>query len=349
MNRTLPMTVGVVAMAVAAGVLFQRTGRTGAGSSGFAEGSGRVAGNRVAVVARSSGRLIAYTVQEGDQVVGKQVLARLEDPQLEAQVARAAQGVELVDARLRSEHASLAVQQARLPLAMKAAEANVALTTAVLQQAEATEELRRQAVERLEQAENQDEEVQYQIVQARLEHEEAQRDVTVAQAAVVRAEADLELTRLGEEEIRAQMAEISALETDHEQAEVAVREAQIGVGDLEVTAPEVGTVMSLRARVGDAITHGNVIAELVNTERLHVEVELAGAHRGMVRLGQPGRVYLEGAPAGYVEGAITAVMDSGERDRFAVKLEFDDQARRFITLGMSGPALIRVRDKARWP
>jgi HlyD family secretion protein len=347
MNRSFTVVVAALVLAAVLGVAIQRYGRVAVASAGVVEGTGRVEGDRVVVASRAAGQVVAFTIEEGDRLVGNQVVARLEDPGLASRVGQAEQALAAVEARLRSEQAALAVQQQRVPLAIRAAEANVSLTVAVLQQCENLEEARRQEVERLRGVEEPDDETRAQLDEAELEYEQAQQDAVVAQAAVERAESDLQLARLGGDEIVAHIAEVDALTADRDRAAAGVREASVGIKDLEITAPASGTVVSRRARVGEVVAPGTPVVELVDLDALYVVVELAEANRGSVRPGQAARVYAEAAPGGFARAKVTALLAPASGG-FEAKVVFDEHPA-WLTLGMSARVVIRVREDAPWP
>lgn len=60
---------------------------------GFAKANGRIEAERVDVAARFAGRLEEITVSEGDLVEAGQIVARLDDAQLQAQLREAEAGV----------------------------------------------------------------------------------------------------------------------------------------------------------------------------------------------------------------------------------------------------------------
>jgi multidrug resistance efflux pump len=315
MNRSTLVMLALLVLAGIAGLVWQRSGARPSTRPGLQESVGVVAADRIVVASRVPGVVQEIVVKSGDVLVRGQVVARLEDPLNTGRVAQARQELAAIEARLRSEQASLAVQQARVPAAIRAAEASVELAHAQLQQQEALEEQQWQELERLRAIAEPDDETRARLAEAELAYERAQQDVVVAHAAVERAESDLELVRLGRDEIVAHIAEVDALTADRERAEGAVREAAVGIKDLEVTAPLGGTVLDVRAAPGDQAAQGTPIAELRDMERLYVVAEIGELARGQVRPGRRVRVRLE---SGEVGGIVSAIVPEG------AKIECDD-------------------------
>lgn len=310
MKRSTGVLLGLLVVAGVTGVLLQRSGSPRVVASKALAADGVVAAERIVVLARVSGVVQEIVVKEGDALTRGQVVARLEDPATTARVAQARQALAAVEAKLRSEQAGLAVQQARVPLAIKAAEANAELTRTQLQQQEALEEQHWQEVERLRAVTDPDDETRERLADAELAYERAQHDVAVARAAVDRAESDLELVRLGREEIVAHIAEVEALAVDRERAEVSLHEAEVGIKDLEATTPLGGTVIIRRAAAGDSVVPGTPLVELNDLKSLYVIAELGTDARPRVRTGQKVRVRISG---GDIAGVVSAVLPEGAK------------------------------------
>jgi HlyD family secretion protein len=255
-----------------------------------------------------------------------------------------------LESRLRSEQAELAILQTKVPLAIKAGEANVNLTHAVLLQCENAEDLHRREVERLKEIEEPDDEVKRQLDDAEIAHEQAQQDVVVAQAAVERAESDLELARAGEDEIGTRIQELEALRTDRDNAEITLRGVQNTVTNMTVVSPGAGLIAARRAAVGEEAEPGLTLYEMVASDALCIAVEVSEGELAGVNLGKEAKVYLESAPDDPLDAKVAGVVPEaqGNKARWTVRLTTQAVPGRPLVLGMRADVVIRVRDDAKW-
>lgn len=86
---------------------------------GFATANGRIEAERVDVATKFGGRLTEIMVREGDRVTADQVLARLDDTQLRAQLREAEAQVVAARQALAERHAMLAERKSALTYAEK--------------------------------------------------------------------------------------------------------------------------------------------------------------------------------------------------------------------------------------
>ena len=103
-----------LAMLAAAG-LYWRAQR-GKLPEGLVQANGRIEGDHVLVSGKFAGKLARVLVREGDSVSAGQVLAELDDSQIQAKLAQASAAVAAVSAQLR-------VAEQQVPLALASARA----------------------------------------------------------------------------------------------------------------------------------------------------------------------------------------------------------------------------------
>lgn len=104
---------------VGAGALYWMMNRTDGPPPGFATANGRIEAERVDVATKFAGRLTEITVSEGDRVEADQVLARLDDTQLRAQLREAEAHVVSAREALAERRAVLAERKSTLTFAEK--------------------------------------------------------------------------------------------------------------------------------------------------------------------------------------------------------------------------------------
>jgi multidrug resistance efflux pump len=349
MKRTLSIFLVLVVGAAAFYGFYRMTaGRPGGG--GLIHAPGRVEGDHVVVAARSSGTVTELPFGDGESVTRGEIVARVEDSRASERAADARLTLASLESRLRSEHAELAILQTRVPLMIRATEAGVTLSHAVLQQYENEEDQRRREVERLQAIQEPDDETKQQLDDAELSHEDSERDVVVAQAAVERAESDLALARAGEEEISTRIHEVEALRTERDVAETVFKRLESAATSTTVMAPISGVVASRRAAVGDEADAGMPLLEIVASDAMCVVVRLSDQELKLVATGQAARFHLESQPDVPHEGRVTLVGPGpeGAADRWNVRLLPNSPQDSGMVLGMRAQVIIRIRDEVEW-
>ena len=159
-------------------------------------GSGSIEATQVDVAPKMSGRVVRLAVNEGDTVRAGQVLVRLDDRDLLAQVDQARAGVVSARARVTQAEAAIQTQQQITDTQVAQARAALAAAQARVPQAQTTVTLQRQTVEQsVAQAQAQVSAAQAQAASARSNLAKAQADYAraktlFAQGAVAAQEVD---------------------------------------------------------------------------------------------------------------------------------------------------------------
>lgn len=288
---------------------------------GVIELSGRIEGYETDLGAKVGGRVAEVTVREGDRVTPGQVIARLDDAELQAQLAAAQARVaaaqqQVSQAQLQISVIDSQIQEAQLTLqqsegdatgrvnqsraAVAAAEAQLAEAQARVQEARSNLELARTdrdrfellaaqgAVpqQRFEQAQTQFETARETLVARQSAVDAAQQQVNVAQGALTQAQ-----TTALNPDIRT--AQLNRLQTQQEQARSQLEAAQANLTEAQATEAEI------TARLNN-LEITSPIAGVVLTRTVEPG-EVIAAGTTVVTIVDLGDVYLRG----YVpEGAI---------------------------------------------
>lgn len=297
--------------------------------------SGRIEGDDAAVAAKTTGRIRAITVREGDRVAAGQVIAVLDDEQIRAREQQAEAAVRQAEARVRLAHhqitvldeqlrqSQLTVDQARADAQGRVSEAEgrLAAAEAQLAQAEAAHAQARwdrEAFTRLFQREliaeqearraQRNEEAQAAVVAAaRRQVEAARGTLTAARANLVNPAIRSSQVAAVQGQILQAQAEIAAAEADAARVRAQLEEARANRQDLQVVVPFAGTVATRTAEPGEVVMAGTPIITLVNLAEVYLRAFVPEGDIGRVRLGQPARVYLDSAPTRPIEAVVSRV------------------------------------------
>ncbi|MGI9427224.1 MAG: HlyD family secretion protein, partial [Bythopirellula sp.] len=232
---------------------------------GLIQANGRTEGDHVAIASKFAGRVSEMLVREGDCVSEAQVVVRLDDRQLQAQLNQAKHGVGVMEAMVRGAKAdanaaaadvqaaktSLRVLMKQVPLSIETADAELDHARALGATADSNESHKRSEYERVERISQSAAVSVEEVDRKRLAWIVARNELTTASAAITTANKRLAEAKLGKERIVEQQDAILALEAKHAKAlahieecqarqaaaNATLAEAQSTLDDLTITAP----------------------------------------------------------------------------------------------------------------
>lgn len=236
-------------------------------------------------------RIMQVLVEEGDVVKKGQLLAKLDDATLQAQVAAA---------RARASSATAALAKMRQPSRPQ----DLAQAEAALAQAEANVTAAMDTYRRFQQLKAEGGVSEAELVVR-------QTNVEAARAAAEQARQRLSLAREGSRREDLSIAEAQAAEARASLAQVEAMLAQT-----RVTAPENGRIIKRDAHLGDVSTVGRALFTMVRDGRLEVEALVPETDLGAVKVGQPAKITSDARPDVAATGKVREVspsLDTGSR------------------------------------
>ena len=328
---------------------------------GLIQANGRIEGDVISVATKFTGRIDKLLVREGDTVTAGQVMVQLDDVQVRAQVKQAQEGWNALEAQVQGTHEDLAVLNLQVPLAIEAAGAKVREVTAKLQQALAVEKEARRELSRLRHLYEKGDISRQELDVKQREWNVAYHDVTAMQSSLAQAKKDLGQAELGWRRIRAKEAEVAALERQRDQAEAALEEAESILADLTIRAPSNGTLTTRLVDIGEVVAAGSPLFEMVDLDRLYLQVYVPEIQIGKIRLGLPARIFIDAFPdrpfpavvryiASRAEFTPKEVQTPDERVKltYAVKLYLEENPDHRLTPGIPADAVIRWQEDVAW-
>lgn len=334
-EKRAKVVLALLVLAIAGTAVWYFLIRTPAGPQNVIKVSGRIEGDDATVSAKVAGRIREINVREGDQVKAGQVIALIDDEQVQAREAQQQSFVREAEARVLSaqqqiavlnaqlEESNIGVDQARVDAQgrVSQAEAQVAHAEAELVKAEADYGQARYDEERYSTLAKDGDVPERTGKQARTTAEAqaaavraAQRQVDVARGSLTMAKANLanvamrtsQATAVRQQIVQAQ-SQIAAAEAEAEQARAKLREVQADRDDLQVVAPIDGTVATRSAEPGEVVTAGTALVTLVDLNAVYLRGFIPEGQIGRVRAGQTARVYLDSAPEQAIEAVVTRI------------------------------------------
>jgi len=240
-------------------------------------------GAEVRVGARISGKVERLHANIGDAVAKGQVVAELEQADLEALVAQRQAEQELAEAKQASVESLLPkeIEKARLDL----------------DESQATYTLAQKQFDRETQLRQRDANAVGDLDQAEQRYAAAKAGLAVARKSLELAE-----TRYAEESRQAK-AELN-------RAQSALRNAQVQLSYATITAPINGVIASVSTEEGETVAAGMqapTFVTVIDLDRLQVDAYVDEVDIGKVRLGQRALFTVDAFPAQEFEGRVTAI------------------------------------------
>ena len=360
-RRNIIVAAAVIVAVALSAVAIVTSRRAPVLPDGIIQVNGRLEGDETLVATKVPGRVVELCVREGDVVTRGQVLARLDDAQIQARLAQATQGEAVMLAQLRAARSAHDTLVAEVPLAISAAQAHVTGAEARLAKAQATEEQAARDAQRFSELADRGSLGAQKSERARLEWQAAATDVSAARAAVDESYRQLALARLGEQRVDAERHRVDAVAAQLEQARAVVADAQSVLADLVITAPDSGVVMTRLTDAGEVLGAGAPLFSIVDLDRLYLKVYVPAPQIGKVRLGLPARVFTDAFRDRYFPATVRQIASRAEftpkevqsRDErvklvYAVKLYLDENPDHRLTPGLPADAVIQYDKEAPW-
>ena len=354
------VALGAVLLGAAAFLLI-RLLRPEALPEGLIQANGRIEGDHLTVASKFPGRIHALLVREGDSVTTGQVMVRIDDVQTRSRVDQARHGWEATEAQVQSAHTALAVLNLEVPLAIESAQSHVDEAKATLEKSKAVEQEARLDEQRLRSLLPEQAVAQQQYEQALARWHVAKSEVQVAKATLAKTMKELAQTELGWKRIHAKEDEVAALESQRDQLEAVLNEAESVLADLTIQAPANGTITTRMVDLGEVVSAGAPLFEIVDLDQLYLKVYVPEIQIGKIRLDLPARIHTDAFPeqpfaatvryiASKAEFTPKEVQTPDERVKliYAVKLYVKENPDHRLTPGLPADAVIRLKEDTAW-
>lgn len=356
---------------------------------GLIQANGRTEGDHIAIASKYPGRVSEVFAREGDSVNTAATLIQIDDKQLQAKLNQATHSVAVANAILRGARAnanavaaevrasktSLALLKKQVPLAIETAEAELQQALAASATADSNEGYKGSEHQRAQKLLTSKAISMEEADQKQLAWTMAQNQLTTATAARITSEKRLAEAKLGADRIKEKEDAVAALEAMHakslahieecdarrSEAEAGVAEAQSTLDDLTIKAPATGTILSRFVDQGEVVNAGTPLLDLVDLDRLYLQVYVPEPLIGRIRLGLPAKVYTDAYPdqpfdatvryiASEAEFTPKQVQTKDERVKlvYAVRLYFNENPDHRLTPGLPADAVIRWKEETPW-
>ena len=361
-SRTHVVTAALFLLAVAVGYLvYDRLGRVDRLPEGLIQANGRMEGDHVTVSSKFPGCVIELAAREGSKVLKGGVLIRIDDAQTRAKVDQAARLVDSLMAQVEAAHSSLAVLNLEVPLSIEASTAKVESARAGIQKAKAVEYEARRDTDRVR-ALLPDQAVSQQLVdQADARWKVAVIEIVVENPPSIKPPRNWHRPNWGGNEYDRKKRRLQRWKASATRGTRALAEAQSVLDDLTIVAPTNGTVTSRMVDVGEVVAAGAPLLELVDLDRLYLQVYVPELQIGKIRLDLPARIHTDAFPDHPFEATVRYIASKAEftpkevqtpdervKLIYAVRLYLTDNPDHRLTPGLPADAVIRWKDSVAW-
>jgi HlyD family secretion protein len=313
--------------------------------AGFAGGNGRIEATEIDISTKIPGRIKDILVNEGDFVTAGQVLVRMDTSQLQAQRRQA-------EAQLR--RAIISIDTAKSQVRQRDAERTAAIATVAQQDA------------KLDQAEKQQQRSEVLIKTSAVSQQALDND----RANALTAKASLAAAQAGvassEAALNAAKAQVVDAEAAVDAARAAIDSIAADIDDSTLKSPRDGRVQYRVAQLGEVLSAGGRVLNLVDLGDVYMTFFLPTAEAGRIAIGADARLVLDAAPQYVVPAKVTFVADVAQFTPKTVETEEERQKLMFrvkaqilpqllqkyirdVKTGLPGMAYVQLDTNAPWP
>ena len=297
--------------------------------------SGRIEGYETDVGAKTGGRVDSITVREGDQVKQGQLLVRISDTEVQAQLRGAAAKViaaqqqaqqaqlqiAVVESQIRESQLNVLQSQQDSQGRVYQATSTVASLEAQLKQAKSQLDLARVTRDRyaklvqegaVTQEQYDQQETTYRNALANVEAAQKQIDAGVGGLALAQSYRlnpgirDAQLGALLRQRQSAQ-AQLKAAEAEIKNAQEAQKQIQAQIDYLNITSPINGVVTARSKEPGAVVTNGQTVLSLINLNTVYLRGYVPEGNIGKIRVGQKAHVFIDSDPKHGLDAKVAAI------------------------------------------
>jgi HlyD family secretion protein len=297
--------------------------------------SGRIEGDETNIAPRASGRIVEIAVREGDSVKQGDLLVRLSGKQTMAGREESSARVTVAERRVEQARGEVAVLQSRLAQLdiqqqqagldaqgrvaqaegqLAAAQSDLARAQADLEQTQADANRYAELAKKGAAPQQQAEQFATRVKTSQAIVEAARKQVAAAEGGLNIARASLSNPQIREAEKNSLLRQIEEARTrvrlsqaEQGASEATLARSEADVGDLEVTAPFDGVVITRTAEPGQVVNPGTTLLTMVDPARLYLRGFVPEGEIGHVKTGQPAEVFLDSAPTEGIEAEVMRI------------------------------------------
>ena len=291
MRRTILLPLVIGAALIGGGIWYWRLDRSPLHYTGFVEGEERVLRSEV------SGRVLAVNFAEGAAVPANEVVAALDDRDIQAHIQSKQEELSVLDAELRT-------QGERIELVDSTWKRDVSARTAELREAESVADLATKTLAREEGLIHTGASTAQLLDDSRAKRDQARSALERARELLARTQAEQHNVELARHE----------LATLHERRDLTVAqlgELQVTLSKYVIRAPATGTVVQTQfIWPGELAQPGSAILSVLDPADKYVQIYVPVADVGRLQIGQRLAIELDSQLGRRVPGEVSFIADT---------------------------------------
>ena len=320
--------------------------------------TGVIAGNEVIVSPQMTGRIVNLTVDEGSVVKKGDLIAELDDKELEASLAASKANVLSLEAQVTEANHNYSWTSNQTDASVSEAQARVTSAKAQLEPAHAQLWRDQSDLKRMQQLFDKGE-----VSAQERDHAEAavrisQANVTALEQAVNAYAATVDVAQANRQQVPARKSAVSTMMAQLEQARASEAQMTTQLGYTKIYSPIDGIVSVRVAKQGEVVSLGSPIVVVVDINHLWVRADVEESYADSIAFGQKltvvlpsgneiqGSVFFKG-----VENEFATQRDVSRTKRdiktFAIKVAIPNPDGRLFT-GMTAIVLLPRPAKESW-
>jgi len=311
----------------------------------FSSGNGRLEATEINIAAKLAGKIEEVLVDEGDYVKAGQTLVQMQTNTLVAELEQANAQIKVKEAELEQAKAQVEVEEASLAAAKSTLAAAVSTMNNAKSRYDRSKELLEKDVTSRQTFEN--DEALYQSACADVDT--AKANIQSVEAAII---SDKAAVQKAEAAILAAKADADRIQAD--------------IDDSTLTAPLDGRIQYRIAEVGEVLSSGGRVLNLVDLTDVYLTFFVPEEVAGQIALGADARIVLDAMDDVAIPASISYVASVAqftpksvetrvEREKlmFRVKAKISAELLKqyveYVKTGIPGVAWVRLDDKEPWP
>jgi membrane fusion protein YbhG len=300
--------------------------------------SGRVEADEIDLAARLPGKLKNVMIEEGMRVKKGDIIARIDNDDLQSQRREAIAGIEELKEKIRAAELDFEYTANNVDHSIDEAQKGLLVADARLKQAEAKKENADKEMNRYSSLLEKEVVSKEKYDNVNLAYKLSQEEVRVASNEVEQAKVSLMKAEDARKLVKAKEKELLSLKKSLTQLQERVRQIDIYIGYTVITAPLDGVILRKVAEPGEILVQGGVAGVMIDPEDIHIKTYVPEKYIGRIHIGMDAKVISDAYPYQPFTGSICFISDKAEftpkevqsyeervKQVFAVKICFPDK------------------------
>ncbi len=299
--------------------------------------SGRVEASETELATQIPGRLKSVLIEDGTAVRTGQIVAVIEDEELQSQRREFIRGTEELVERIRAAEFDLKYTAENVRHTIDEARKSLSIAKARLKQARDRREKTQKDFRRFSNLRQKGVIPEERYEKMRLAYSLSEEEARTAEKEVELAEISLLKAKASRDLVRAKEKELLALGKSLQRLKERLKQVEITIGHTRIKAPEDGIILKRVAEPGEVLPQGGIAGIMINPASLYVKTFVPETYIGKIYINMEAQVFSDAYPDYPFTGRICYISDRSEftpkevqsyeervKQVFAVKICFPD-------------------------